>query len=384
MTVSLTNRASRASVLEIASVLLMAAMALLLQASCARSIDSDADSDTRLLSPGVGNPAPLTVCVATDCPAPFATCRDGGLCKTDTSRDVDNCGGCGKECPKPTGALHATSVCNGGKCVYACDQLSADCNNNPADGCEVFTGDDPNNCGGCGLACKSGELCWKGACGCPTGFVQCGSECKKLDSDNLACGACDKKCTAPPNNDPEWKCGPGVQPTSTGWACEGGTCKITCERFYGDCNANLCNDGCETELRTDRLNCGSCGIVCAAGQDCVDGTCLCPPGTTRCGKRCIDVDVDPNNCGGCGIGCPGAGDSTGNGSPLCKNGSCSYVCFAGFADCNNNKNDGCEVEVGTDPLNCGGCGTKCDTARGQPCIGGKCLTKPCEPGRGTL
>ena len=32
-----------------------------------------------------------------------------------------------------------------------------------------------------------------------------------------------------------------------------------------------------------------------------------PAGHKRCGKRCVDVKVDPNNCGECGNGCPGPG-----------------------------------------------------------------------------
>jgi hypothetical protein len=275
-------------------------------------------------------------------------------------------------------------VCADGKCLYACDELSADCNHRDSDGCEVYTGDDPNNCGGCGVTCKAGELCWKGACGCPSGFTQCGDECKNLQSDDLSCGVCEKKCVAPPGSDPEWKCGPNVQPTSTTWACESGTCKLACERLFGDCNNNLCGDGCETDEQTDRLNCGACGHACAANQDCVDGTCICPPGTLRCGRRCVDVNVDPNNCGACGNGCPGAGGDSENGTPTCKGGSCGYLCFAGFADCNGRTNDGCEVNIGNDPLHCGGCGTHCDRERGQPCVAGQCLTKPCEAAPGTL
>lgn len=373
------------SALRRAAVLVpVAAATLILQAACARSVSSDGDSDPRLVSPGAQNPDALTACVATDCPAPWATCPNGGLCTTDTSRDIEHCGSCGHACPQPTAALHATSVCAKGKCVYACDELSADCNHDDADGCEIFTGDDPNNCGGCGLACKTGEICWKGACGCPSGLTQCGTECKNLDSDSLNCGTCDTKCVAPPSDDPEWKCGPGVQPTNTTWACGTGACQMACEPFYGDCDANLCSNGCETNERTDPLNCGACGHACAANQECVDGTCICPPGTTRCGKRCIDVNVDPNNCGECGNACPGAAGATENGTPTCSGGRCGYLCYAGFADCDKRINNGCEVNIGSDPLHCGGCNTQCDTARSQPCVLGQCLTKPCEPGPGTF
>ena len=130
-------------------VLSMTVATLMLQASCARSLPSDVDFDPPLFSPDAKNPAPLSVCVQTECPAPWATCPGGGLCTTDTSRDVQHCGSC-NPCPKPPRSHHATAVCTGSKCAYACDELSADCNHDPADGCEVFTGNNPNNCGGCG------------------------------------------------------------------------------------------------------------------------------------------------------------------------------------------------------------------------------------------
>lgn len=175
-----------------------------------------------------------------------------------------------------------------------------------------------------------------------------------------------------------------MQPTSTGWGCETGTCKLTCTELFGNCDDDLCSNGCETDEHTDRLNCGACGHACEAGQDCVDGTCICPAGTTRCGKRCVDVTVDPDNCGACGNGCPGAGGDGENGTPTCKGGTCGYLCYAGFADCDGRINNGCEANIGNDPTHCGGCATKCDAARGQPCVLGQCLTKPCEAGPGTF
>lgn len=374
-----TATSEMSSLLRAVTILTTAVVTLTLQASCARSISSDG-SDAPLVSPSASNPDPLSACIATDCPAPWASCRDGTLCSTNTSTDVENCGGCGNSCPHPTGALHASSVCSDGKCVLACEELNADCNHRSSDGCEVFTGDDPKNCGGCGLSCKEGEICWKGACGCPSGFTRCGTECVNLDSDNASCGVCDKKCKAPPSNDPEWKCGPDVQPINTGWSCAGGGCKLSCDAWFGDCNDNLCADGCETDTKRDAKNCGACGHACSANQECVDGQCLCPPGTTRCGTRCVDVNVDPNNCGACGQPCDGAGDTSG-GTPTCTGGHCGYLCYAGFADCNGRTNDGCEINVNNNPLHCGSCGTQC--ARGQPCVLGQCLTKPCGPIAGT-
>src|SRR5262249_33100026 len=160
------------------------------------------------------------------------------------------------------------------------------------------------------------------------------------------------------------------QPTNSTWSCGAGACIISCERGFGDCDSKLCENGCETDLLADPLNCGGCGIACAANQDCVDGTCICPPGTTRCGKRCVDTNVDPNNCGECGNGCPGAGGDNENGTPTCKNGTCGYMCYAGFADCDGRINNGCEVNIGSDPKHCGSCDTHCDGAQGQPCVTG--------------
>ncbi len=358
------------------ALLATAGITLILQASCARSVSSDVDPATPSFA---GDAKPNSVCIPTTCPSPWATCRDGGLCTTDTSRDVDNCGECGKACPRPSQAFHALSLCDDGKCVYACAALTADCNHDDADGCEVLTSDDPHNCGGCGVACAEGELCWHGACGCPEGFTRCGTECRDLSSDQ-SCGSCDTRCAPPKSDDPEWKCGPDAQPANSTWACQSGACKLACARSFGDCDTNLCSNGCEVDKRTDRMNCGACGNVCSPQQDCVDGACLCPPGTTRCGKRCVDLNVDPNNCGECDNGCPGAGGESDNGSPLCNGGRCGYVCFPGFKDCNRRVSDGCEVNLGNDPLHCGSCETRCEVARSQPCVAGQCLTKPCEPG----
>ena len=401
-------RASAGRVATAVAVVAFAGAALMLQASCARSVDSDVPSDPSLVASGAKNPVALAVCVATECPAPWATCPDvPGLCTTNTNNDVLHCGSCDGECPAQPASHHATSLCANGKCAIACEELSADCNHDPSDGCEVLTADDPNNCGGCGIVCKTGAdaggagdagdagdassastggdpaICWKGACGCPKGFTQCGNECKNLEADDLNCGACDKKCVPPKSDDPEWKCGPLIQPPSTEWSCGGG-CHISCKALFGDCNFDMCADGCEIDEHSDPNNCGACGHKCDANQNCVDGTCMCPAGTVLCDDRCVDVNVDPDNCGACGNGCLGAEGDGANGSPTCTKGRCGYVCYAGYANCNSRLDDGCESKVSSDPLNCGACNVKCDVAQGQPCVEGACLTKPCGPAAGTF
>src|SRR5256886_10278521 len=61
--------------------------------------------------------------------------------------------------------------------------------------------------------------------------------------------------------------------------------------------------------------------------------------------------------------CPGATNAT----ATCVNSSCSFTCDAGFADCNNLPQDGCEIDTTSDPKNCGGCGRSEERRVGKEC-----------------
>jgi uncharacterized protein (TIGR03382 family) len=67
-----------------------------------------------------------------------------------------------------------------------------------------------------------------------------------------------------------------------------------CELGWGDCNDSD-SDGCESELRSDRHNCGSCGNACGEFEICQYGQCtlFCPDDD---GDGHIDRDVP--DCGG--------------------------------------------------------------------------------------
>jgi hypothetical protein len=195
------------------------------------------------------------------------TCCDGTC--VDTQTDLGNCGACGKPCQERG---NAARTCVAGACVFAsCKPSFLNCNNIADDGCEVESAVDPKNCGACDNKCvvtapNTESRCVTGACtavGCQTGFADCdkapanGCEISTAtDKDN--CGACGKSCVL-------------SRATSV---CSTGSCVIEkCDTNYGDCNKNSA-DGCEVALQSDAKNCGTCGTVCPAGTpQCIGGVC---------------------------------------------------------------------------------------------------------------
>lgn len=329
-------------------------------------------------------------CISTECPAPWATCAalDGTLppyaCGTDLGSDVANCGACGHACRPASSAYHVHMRCSSGQCQAFCTEDHADCNGIPDDGCESSTLDDPANCGSCGVTCAPGVACKNGKCGCPPGTTECGDRCVDLASDDANCGACGFACLDHPPADA------GALRPHTYFGCAEGQCKdLRCVQngaeFWADCNGSLDPDGCEVDLRSDLGNCGSCGKTCAPGKQCfsINGLtdCQCQQGQTLCAAQpplgsayCTDLESDPRNCGACGYVCP----YLPNGKSICVQGRCKAECTPQTADCNGRDDDGCEVDLNKDPRNCGACGVACDVARGQPCVGGRCVTRDCQ------
>lgn len=187
------------------------------------------------------------------CMAPQAACGNPPACVSLLS-DPNNCGGCGVACGM---GANGQMGCQMGVCsLTACNAGFANCDGNSANGCEVNVQTDVNNCGGCGFRC------------------------------NLA---------------------------NANGGCSNGTCVIaSCNIGFADCDGNSAN-GCETHVQTDVNNCGACGTVCR----------------------------------------------TANGTPACTNAQCAIAtCNAGFADCDGNAADGCETSLQSN-ANCGSCGRAC-------------------------
>lgn len=208
-----------------------------------------------------------------------------------------------------------------------------------------------DNCGACGNVCPDEMYCKSdptfpsstSACRCPNGYAQTDAS-GTPSGTGMTCTPWETMCRSYcPVNDA------GFQICHPDYVCNAGFCDgLTI------CGQNYC-----TSITTDAANCGDCGIVCATGQFCVNGSCKdCAGSTSKCGRDCVNLTKDPANCGACGHVCPG--------SVPCLNGTCT--CPAGTPDICS----GTCVDLMGDPANCGACGKTCDTGHGFQCIAGVC------------
>lgn len=158
----------------------------------------------------------------------------------------------------------------GGSEVLVCSPGTADCDGNPANGCEATFASDPKNCGGCNESCASYPnygSCVQGNCldGCTPGYADCdaltSNGCEvNLTEDAQHCGSCGTRCGDP--------AGPV--------RCIRGVCESTYP--FRDCDQNGAN-GLETNTSNDVNNCGACGKVCSS----VQGTPACSSG------KCVEM-----------------------------------------------------------------------------------------------
>lgn len=231
---------------------------------------------------------------------------------TDRNTCIDtylkNSGRSANVCPA---APHDESTCS--LTVCDCCEGWANCDDISDNGCETHTLSDPNNCGGCGIRCPTGVACEDGKCACPIGETYCNGACVDISSDIKNCGGCGSHC--------------GKSPYPYETICDDGTCKSQCT-------------------------------------------------LTQCGTYCVDPSSDVLNCGTCGHSCylsPSGGVPTGATQVGCSKGSCTIVsCIGETADCDGIFANGCEVDLTSNPDNCGRCGNRCPTNRPN-CVEGSCV-----------
>lgn len=165
------------------------------------------------------------------CPPGERVCR--GAC-VDTSRSPVHCGACGASCrgdetcragrceavTAPTDAAvdaasepapvvrmcrvntdcanpaNGSGVCAHGWCGVVCHLGSADCDDNPENGCETRPENNPANCGACGVVCEGGAVCTSGRCAarCDDWLLLCAGRCVDANRDPMNCGRCGRRC----------------------------------------------------------------------------------------------------------------------------------------------------------------------------------------------
>ncbi|NMB74434.1 MAG: S8 family serine peptidase [Myxococcales bacterium] len=320
-------------------------------------------------------------CELGNCASGYANCNDSPSdgCEVQTSTDPQNCGSCGNVCTLD----HASAGCAAGECrVASCEVGWGDCDHAAANGCEQPVVDDPANCGACGRTCNS----------LPHATGHCeGVDCA-IDSCATGWGNCDgagfNGCESLVGSDPEncGQCGNACTFANASALCVGGQCQLDrCIGGFNNCN-NDPADGCESNYRTDPENCGSCGRRCEAAHataNCVGGYCgiaACDEGWTDCNHALADgcevhTGEDAQNCGACGVLC-----RLSHATAACHLGQCVVgSCDIGYADCNGDAADGCEVDTRSDAQNCGACGTSCALAHAvSACDASACVITRCE------
>ena len=215
------------------------------------------------------------------CPAPHTAC--GQDC-VDTQNDRTHCGTCANACP-----IQAPQTCGTtGQCVRGfCQQygpetecrvarcvwvppfdLQLEVGSCMGGHCQLITLDCPFGCDAATASCRrpcsqdsecgSDSWCNGGRCQFTQGN---GTACSTSTPQQCISGfcvdgvCCDSACDAP-------------VPANTTRSCTTGTCALTCNVGFDNCDGNMAN-GCEADLTSDQY-CGQCGNNCAM-QTCGSG-----------------------------------------------------------------------------------------------------------------
>ena len=259
--------------------------------------------------------------------------------------------------------------------IKSCKPGYGDCNDEA--GCETYLNTDVDNCGYCDYTCELGPydevVCDNGICigNCANGRTNCSGSCVDTNTDKNNCGTCSNVCNL--NN--------AVS------SCSAGQCVIeSCFSNYLNCDG-IINNGCEINKKTNPEYCGGCGNNCTnnALAFCADGECVidvCLGNYENCdddaNNGCeVDLKTNPEHCGDCKNNC------IYNAEASCIDGECVLErCFSYYGDCDGNPNNGCEVDLYTNPEHCGDCNNDCNELSHVSfanCVNETCVIKECDP-----
>lgn len=205
--------------------------------------------------------------------------KSESICVCDPAENMANYENCACKGPCPSGWM-----CYEGQCQ--CDPLSHLA--------------DSTNCG-CDGPCTKGRLCSNGACVCPEGTIWCG-----LHSQCTMPSSCCEPSTHQSNAS---NCG-CQGPCASGEKCEAGQCACDPLAHLDDSTNCACKGGC-AELAYEGNK--------PLDSICMNGDCVCPPGTTPCqldgdcsypahpgvGMRCVSENALSAYCGNCYDACQG-------------------------------------------------------------------------------
>ena len=284
----------------------------------------------------------------------------------------------------PVGQIAVSTGAYKWTCAVNCSYGSADCDSNPNNACESNIATGPTTCGACGVVCPydaqfpssipfnphiTTPACSSGNCSgnCDTGFADCNSNklsdgCEvNIFTTATSCGACGTVCPY----DAQFPGTIAFNPHITTPTCGGtGQCTGACDGGWADCNTNKLSDGCETDIATNVLACGACGVVCSiqnvaracSGGSCQAGTCNTNFADCNSNKQLDGCEINTsNNTSHCGV-CNNACTLTSNASATtCTSSACRITgCSANFYDVNSTYSDGCECNATGVNNGCGG------------------------------
>lgn len=191
-------------------------------------------------------------------------------------------------------------------------------------------------------ACDGSSSTSTGGSAGSTGSGDCPSACS---GDTPVCDPESKECVGCLPSDDTCAAGQYCDPTTKGCmdGCKGDadcTAPQTCDPDTHQCVS--CTSDAQCEAGSVCSSSGTCVTGCSESQPCGNGLACCS-------GACTDLTSDPFACGQCGSPCPNLDHAI----EACVGGACQLgACEDGFADCNQNAEDGCEWNLGFGECSC--------------------------------